>query len=63
MFKFAISDFAKNISFAINKIKVVEIVFSELFIFVIVIAMSEHNNIIFFNYKYATLFVYCIVNN
>ena len=25
--------------------------------------MNEHNDIIFFNYKYATLFVYCVMNN
>ena len=47
MFKFAINDFIKNINFAINEIKNVEIVFNKLFIFII--AMSEHNNIIFFN--------------
>ena len=61
MFKFAINDFIKNINFAINKIKVVEIVFNELFIFII--TMSEYNNIIFFNYEYITFFIYYIVNN
>ena len=47
MFKFTINDFIKNINFAIDKIKIVEIAFNELFIFVI--AINEHNNIIFFN--------------
>ena len=61
MFEFAINNFIKNINFAINKIKIVEIVFNELFVFVI--AMSEHNNIIFFNYEHITLFVYYVVNN
>ena len=37
MFKFTINDFIKNISFAINKIKVIEIVFNKLFIFVIIV--------------------------
>ena len=63
MFKFAINDLIKNINFAINEIKIVEIVFNELFIFVIIIIMSEHNDIIFFNYKHITLFVYCVINN
>ena len=49
MFEFAINDFIKNINFAINEIRVVEIAFNELFIFII--AMSEHNDIIFFNYE------------
>ena len=61
MFKFAINDFIKKISFAINKIKIVEIIFNKLFIFII--TMSEHNNIIFFNYKYITFFVYYVMNN
>ena len=63
IFKFTINDLIKNISFAIDEIKVVEIAFNELFVFVIVIVMSEHNDIIFFNYKYITLFVYYVVNN
>ena len=46
MFKFAINDFINNISFAIDKIKVVEIVFDELFIFITMI--NKHNNIVFF---------------
>ena len=61
MFEFMINDLIKSISFAIDKIKVVEIAFNELFIFVI--AMSEHNNITFLNYKHITLFVYCVVND
>ena len=61
MFEFAINDFIKNINFAINKIKTVEIVFDELFIFII--AMSEHNNIIFFDYEYTTFFIHYVVNN
>ena len=61
MLKFMINDFIKNINFAINEIKIVEIVFNELFIFVI--AMSEHNNIIFFDYKYTTLFIHNVINN
>ena len=61
MFKFTINDFIKNINFAINEIKIVEIVFDKLFIFIITI--SEHNDIIFFNYKYVTFFIYCVVNN
>ena len=63
MFEFAINDFVKNTNFAINEIKVVEIVFNELFIFIIIIAISEHNDIMFFNYKYVTLFIYYVVNN
>ena len=47
MFKFAINDLAKNISFAINKIKVVEIAFNELFVFIII--MNKYNDIILFN--------------
>ena len=46
IFKFVINDFIKNISFAINEIKIVEIVFNELFIFII--AINEYNDIIFF---------------
>ena len=61
MFKFTINDFIKNISFAINEIKIVEIVFNELFIFVI--AMNEHNDFIFFDYKYTTFFVYNVIKN
>ena len=56
-----INDFIKNISFAINKIKIVEIVFNELFIFIIII--NEYNNVIFFNCEQTTLFVYNIINN
>ena len=40
-----INDFIKNINFAINEIKVVKIVFNELFIFIITI--NEHNDIFF----------------
>ena len=61
MLKFAISDFIKNINFAIDEIKAVEVAFNKLFVFII--TMSEYNNIIFFNYKYITLFVYCVINN
>ena len=61
IFKFTINDLAKNINFAINKVKIVEIVFNELFIFII--AMNEYNNVIFFNYEQTTLFVYNIINN
>ena len=61
MFKFTINDFIKNINFAINEVKVVEIVFNELFIFII--TMSEHNDIIFFDYEYITLFIYNVINN
>ena len=61
MFEFAINDFVKNINFVIDEIKVVEIVFNELFIFVI--AMNEHNDIIFFDYEYITFFVHNVVNN
>ena len=49
MLKFAINDFIKNINFAIHKIKIIEIVFNKLFIFII--TMSEHNDVIFLNYK------------
>ena len=61
MFKFTINDFTKNTNFAINEIKIVEIVFNELFVFIITI--SEHNNIILFNYEHITLFVYYVINN
>ena len=61
MFKFAINDFIKNINFAIDEIKIVEIAFNKLFVFVITI--NEYNNIIFFNYEHTTLFVYNIINN
>ena len=61
MFKFMISDFIKYINFAINKIRIVEVVFHELFIFVITI--NEYNDITFFNYEYITLFVYYVINN
>ena len=46
MFKFAIKDFIKNINFAIDKIKIVEIVFNKLFTFII--TMNKYNNITFF---------------
>ena len=45
MFKFAINDFIKNINIAINEIKIIEIVFNKLFIFIITI--NKHNNIFF----------------
>ena len=61
MLKFAINGFIKNINFRINKIKIIEIVFNKLFIFVI--AMSEYNNIIFFNCEHITLFIYYVINN
>ena len=61
MFKFAINGFVKNINFAIDEIKVVEIAFNELFIFII--TMNEHNNIIFFNCEYTTFFIHYVVNN
>ena len=61
MFEFTINDLIKNINFAIDKIKAVEIVFNELFIFIITI--SEYNNITFFNYEHTTLFIYYVVNN
>ena len=61
MFKFTINDFTKNINFAIDKVKIVEIAFNKLFVFIITI--NKYNNIIFLNYKYITLFVYYIVNN
>ena len=49
IFEFTISDLIRSISFAIDEIEIVEIVFNELFIFII--AMSEHNDVILFNYK------------
>ena len=61
MFKFAINDFIKNINFVIDKVKIVEIVFNELFIFIITI--NKHNNIIFFNCEYITLFIHYVINN
>ena len=42
LFKFAISDFIKNINFAIDEIEIVEIVFNESSISVIMI--NEYNN-------------------
>ena len=56
-----INDFIKNINFAINEIKIVEIAFNELFIFVI--AINKYDNIIFFNYEHMTFFIYYIINN
>ena len=61
IFKFAINDLIKSINFVINEIKIVEIAFKRLFIFII--TMSEHNNIIFFDYEYMTFFVHCVINN
>ena len=61
MFEFTINDFIKNINFAIDEIKIVKIIFNKLFIFII--AMSEYNDIILFDYEYITLFIYCVVNN
>ena len=61
VFEFTINDFIKNINFAINKIKIVEIVFNELFIFII--AINEYNNITFFNCEHITLFIHYIINN
>ena len=46
MFKFTINDLIKNINFAIDEIKIVKIVFNELFIFII--AINKYNNVIFF---------------
>ena len=56
-----INDLIKNINFIINEIKIVEIVFDELFVFIIVI--NKHNDIILFNYEYITLFIHNIINN
>ena len=61
MLEFAINNFIKNINFAINKIKIIKIVFNQLFIFIITI--NKYNNVIFFNYEQATFFVYNIINN
>ena len=61
MFEFAINDFIKNINFAINEIKIVEIVFNKLLIFII--TMNEYNNIIFFNCEHITLFIYYVIKN
>ena len=61
MFKFTINDFIKNINFIIDKIKIVETAFNELFIFIIMI--NKHNNIIFFNCEHITLFIYNVINN
>ena len=61
MFKFTINDLIKNINFAINEIKVVKIVFNELFIFII--AINKYNNIIFLDYEHMTFFIYNIINN
>ena len=61
IFEFIINDFIKNINFAINKIKIVEIIFNELFVFIIVI--NKYNNIIFFNCEQVTLFIYNVINN
>ena len=47
MFEFAINDLIESTNFAINEIKIIKIVFNELFIFVI--TMSEYNDVIFFN--------------
>ena len=63
IFKFAVNDFAKNINFAINKVKTVEVVFDGLFIFVIIIAINEYNDIILFDCEHTTLFVYYVINN
>ena len=61
MLKFTINDFIKSIRFAIDEIRIVEIAFNKLFIFIITI--SEHNDIILFNYEHITLFIYYVVNN
>ena len=61
MFKLVINDLIKNINFAIYEIRVVEIVFDELFIFIIMI--NEYNDIIFFDYEHIMLFVYYVINN
>ena len=63
MLKFAISGLIKNINFVIDKIRVIKTAFNELLIFVIVIAMSEHNDITLLNYEHTTFFVYYAVNN
>ena len=61
MFEFAINDLIRNTNFAIDEIKIVKIAFNELFIFIITI--NEHNNVIFFNCEQVTFFVYNVVNN
>ena len=61
IFEFAINDLIKNINFAINEVKIVEIVFNKLFVFII--AINKYNNIIFLDYEHTTLFVYCVINN
>ena len=63
MLEFAINDFTKNTNFAINEIRVVEVALDELFTFVIIIAMNEHNDITLLNCEHATLFIYYVVNN
>ena len=47
MFKFTINDLIKNINFMINEIKIIEIVFNKLFIFIIMI--NKYKNVILFN--------------
>ena len=61
MFKFAINDFIKSISFAIDEIKTVKTAFNELFVFVITI--NEYNNIILLNCEHATFFIHYVINN
>ena len=61
MLEFAINGLIKNINFAINEIKTVEIAFNELFI--LIITINEYNDVIFFNCEQATLFVHNVVNN
>ena len=46
MFKFTINGFAKNTNFAIDEIKIVEIAFNELFVFIITI--NKYNTLISF---------------
>ena len=61
MLEFAVSDLIKSTSFAIDEIRAAETAFNELFIFIIVV--SEHNNIIFLNCEHTTLFIHYVVNN
>ena len=61
IFEFAINDLIKNISFVINEIKIVKIVFDKLLVFVI--AINKYNNIILFDCEYVTFFVYYVINN
>ena len=61
MFKFTINDFIKSINFAIDKIKIVKVVFNELFVFIITI--NEYNNIIFLDCEHITFFIYYVINN